>query len=85
MARRKYSYQWPRPAVTVDVTHAELRHGNTVILCTDGLWSVVDDGELARLVSAQPDLNALCQTLLALANDRGGQDNATVLAARMEP
>ena len=74
-----------QPAVTVDVTHAELRHGNTVILCTDGLWSAVDDGELARLVSAQPDLNALCQTLLALANDRGGQDNATVLAARMEP
>jgi len=71
-------------AVTVDVTHAELRHGDTVILCTDGLWSVVDDEELARLASAQSDLNALCQTLLALANDRGGQDNATVLAARME-
>jgi len=69
----------------VDVTHAELRHGDTVILCTDGLWSVVGDDELARLVSEQPDLNALCQALLALANDRGGHDNATALAARMEP
>jgi PPM family protein phosphatase len=74
-----------QPTVTVDVAHAEVRPGDTVILCTDGLWSVVDDAELARLVSPRADLSVLCRTLLALANDRGGNDNATVLAARMEP
>lgn len=70
--------------VTVDFARVELRAHDTVLLCTDGLWSVVDDDELARLVAAHADLSALCETLLTLASDRGGRDNATVLAARLE-
>jgi protein phosphatase len=73
-----------RPDVAVDTVHLELQAHDTLILCTDGLWSVVDDEELARAVSAATDLAALCETLLALANDRGGRDNATILAARIE-
>ena len=71
--------------VTVDFGRVELRPHDTVILCTDGLWSVVEDDELARLVSSHADLGALCERLLSLANDRGGRDNVTVLAARLEP
>jgi len=70
--------------VTVDTAHVDVRPGDTVILCTDGLWSVVDDDELARAVAAHEDLRTLCDTLLALANGRGGRDNVTVVAARLE-
>ena len=73
-----------RPDVAVDTVHLELQPHDTLILCTDGLWSVVDDEELARAVTAATDLGALCETLLALANERGGRDNATILAARVE-
>jgi len=71
--------------VTVDTTHAELRAGDTVLLCTDGLWSVVDDEELVRLAAGHVDPVALCDTLLELANERGGHDNASVVVARIDP
>lgn len=71
------------PEVTPDVSHVELRPHDALALCTDGVWSVIDDAELAGLVSADADLGALCDTLLGLANDRGGRDNATVLVARV--
>lgn len=73
-----------QPDVAVDTVHLELQPRDTLILCTDGLWSAVDDEELARAVASQADLTTLCDTLLALANDRGGRDNATILAARIE-
>jgi protein phosphatase len=72
------------PDVTGDTAHLDARAGDTVILCTDGLWSVVDDDELARLVAEHEDLRILCDTLLGLANGRGGRDNITVVAARLE-
>ncbi|PYO21986.1 MAG: protein phosphatase, partial [Candidatus Rokuibacteriota bacterium] len=55
-----------------------------VVLCSDGVWSAVADEELAAIVSDAQDLRAACSRLLALANDRGGRDNATVLLARLE-
>ena len=71
--------------VAVDTAQTEVRAGDSVILCTDGLWSVVDDHELARLACTHVDPVALCATLLDLANERGGHDNASVLVARIEP
>ena len=68
--------------VLVDTCQVALRRGDTVVLCTDGLWSVIDDAELARLVAAEPKLRTLCATLLGLANERGGHDNTTVVVAR---
>ncbi|HEU5196797.1 MAG TPA: protein phosphatase 2C domain-containing protein [Methylomirabilota bacterium] len=69
--------------LTADFFHTPVRPHDTVVLCTDGLWSAVDDGELARLAAAHDDLAALCETLLGLASERGGQDNATAVVARV--
>lgn len=71
--------------VTIDTMQAELRAGDAAILCTDGLWSVVDDDELGRLAAAHLDPAALCDALLELASGRGGQDNASVVVARIGP
>jgi PPM family protein phosphatase len=68
--------------ILVDTCQVPLRYGDTVLLCTDGLWSVIDDAEIASLVVAEPKLRALCATLLSLANERGGRDNVTVVVAR---
>jgi len=70
--------------VLVDVSRARLRHGDVVVLCSDGLWSAVADHEIADVISARRDPRAACETLLTLANERGGRDNATVLVARLE-
>ena len=57
--------------------------GDAVVLCTDGLWGTTEDGEIARVVS-QHAAQAAADRLVALANERGGPDNITVIVVRVE-
>lgn len=59
-----------------------LEEGDILLLCTDGLWGVVGDPELARVVQANPPADA-CHKLVAMALERGGPDNITVLVLRI--
>ncbi len=70
------------PEVKVDLTYQELRRGDTVLLCSDGLCGQVRRQEIARAVNEVPDVAALCEHLIQLANSRGGPDNITVVVAR---
>jgi len=74
------------PEVEVDIGRVEtaLEHGDTLLLCTDGLHGLVSDEELCAAAS-DGDLNGACEDLVALARQRGGHDNITVLLARYEP
>ncbi|MEO7985689.1 MAG: PP2C family serine/threonine-protein phosphatase [Gemmatimonadales bacterium] len=74
----------PDPQVKVDLTHQSLRRGDTLIICSDGLSGQVRREEFAAQVTANPDLPALCAALIDIANERGGPDNITVIAARFE-
>jgi protein phosphatase len=66
------------------VTYHDLRRGDVLLLCSDGLSHVVEDAEILEAVTHSPDCLTLCDRLVGLANDRGGPDNITVLVARME-
>lgn len=59
-----------------------LQEGDTLLLCTDGLWGLVGDPDLARVVQANPPAEA-CQKLVAMALERGGPDNITALVLRV--
>jgi protein phosphatase len=74
----------PDPRVKVDLTHQPIRRGDTLILCSDGLSSVVRREEFARMAREHPDLPELCSALIDLANARGGPDNITAVAAHFE-
>ena len=74
----------PDPRVRVDLTHQVLRRGDTLILCSDGLSGSVKREEFAQVAAEQKDLASLCSKLIDLANERGGPDNITVVAARFE-
>jgi PPM family protein phosphatase len=74
----------PDPRVRVDLTHQVLRRGDTLILCSDGLSGSVKREEFAQVAAEQKDLPSLCSRLIDLANERGGPDNITVVAARFE-
>ena len=67
--------------VPPDFTAADLRPGDSLLLCTDGLHSVISEGALALAASMHEDPEALCAALIQAANDRGGPDNITVAAA----
>ena len=74
----------PDPRVKVDLTRQTLRRGDTLIICSDGLSGLVKREEFAQMVQAHPDLAALCGALIDLANERGGPDNITVVAAQFD-
>ena len=74
----------PDPKVKVDLTHQEVRRGDVLVLCSDGLSGQVKKEEIGEIVSKTPDLRAVCDKLIALANERGGPDNITVVVARFD-
>jgi protein phosphatase len=59
-----------------------LNTGDVFLLCTDGLTNCIEASEIQRHLLATKDLQAACDRLVDLANERGGPDNITVVAAR---
>jgi protein phosphatase len=74
----------PEPVIKVDLTHQQVRRGDVVVLCSDGLSGQVTKDEIARVVSQEPDLVTVCKRLIDRANENGGPDNITVIAARFD-
>lgn len=72
----------PDPKVRVDLTHQDLRKGDHVVICSDGLSGQVKRDEIARIVSSGKEPVEICGELIELANQRGGPDNITVIVAR---
>ena len=62
-------------------TFHPLREGDRLLLCSDGLSQMVGDDELASIATEEGDPSLLSERLVALANERGGPDNTTVLVA----
>ncbi|WP_353267168.1 PP2C family serine/threonine-protein phosphatase [Gemmatimonas sp.] len=74
----------PEAQITVDLTHQQLRRGDTLILCSDGLSGLVRGEEIGALTTTEPDVRLVCRKLVDRANARGGPDNITVIAVRFE-
>jgi len=69
--------------VLVDVMGLEVQPGDTLVLCCDGLSNLVGDGEIGQVVAAEP-LSDSPEKLVALANERGGDDNITVIVVKID-
>ncbi|EYF05327.1 protein phosphatase 2C domain-containing protein [Chondromyces apiculatus] len=67
-----------------DACAESTRPGDVFILCSDGLHGLLDDTDVTRIVLEQPVLTEACALLVALANERGGRDNITVVLIRIE-
>lgn len=66
-----------------DLVDVRLARGDVVVLCTDGLTGVVDDGAITQTLLAFPDLHRAAEALVAEANAAGGPDNVTVALLRL--
>jgi PPM family protein phosphatase len=72
--------------VEPDLVEQDLRSGDRLLLCSDGLTTMVDDGDILKTILAHPDdPQAGCRALIDLANERGGDDNVTVILAYAVP
>jgi len=69
--------------VQVDVMGLLAEPGDVFVLCTDGLANMLEDQEILEIVRGQR-LEDVPGKLIALANERGGDDNITVVAVRAE-
>ena len=54
-----------------------------LLLCSDGLWGVITENELARAVNEAPTLHRACQNLVNAANAAGGPDNISVVLVQL--
>lgn len=54
-----------------------------ILICSDGLWSVIPDSNIYEIVLKGTTLQTVCQNLVAAANDAGGPDNISVVVAQL--
>jgi protein phosphatase len=70
--------------VQVDVMGIMLKPNDSFLLCSDGLANLVEDKEICEIV-ARSELKDAPKKLVDLANERGGDDNITVICVRIVP
>lgn len=69
--------------VEVDLYHAEVKPGDRLMLCSDGLWGELADDELEQTMARVENAQDLCEVLVDLANDHGGRDNTTLVVVNL--
>ncbi|MEP6774033.1 MAG: PP2C family serine/threonine-protein phosphatase [Chloroflexota bacterium] len=68
----------------IDVYRYKLRPGDGLLLCSDGLWDFVRDPEIAAIVGVESnDPQTIANSLVDMANSRGGEDNISVVYVRL--
>ncbi len=67
--------------LNIGLGRLRLRRGDRLLLCSDGLSNKVTPDEMREVICDAPSLDAAGLKMLALANERGGDDNATVVLA----
>jgi protein phosphatase len=70
--------------VKVAMSAVQLFRNDCLVLCSDGLSNKVSPDELRTMVQDTEDLTEACRLLIESANQRGGEDNITVVIARFD-
>ncbi|GAC1423044.1 MAG: hypothetical protein PVS3B3_37190 [Ktedonobacteraceae bacterium] len=73
-----------RDGVEVDWFTRDLRGGDSLLLCSDGLWEMVRDSDIHRLVGSGHQPTHVCDMLVQAALRGGGADNVSVIVVKVE-
>ena len=71
--------------VEVDVSELPVAEGDIFLICSDGLTTMLTDGEILDLLKEDGSLEEHCQRLVDVANEKGGVDNITVVLLEILP
>ena len=69
--------------VAPDTYRIELEEGDWLLMCSDGLYKMVDEANLRSAIAVSVSASDACNRLLALALDAGGRDNVGICVARL--
>jgi len=70
--------------VEVDISEVLLETGDRLLLCSDGLFAVLGDEDIERLLGLEGPLQQVCDVLVKEVNCGGGPDNVTVLVMELD-
>ena len=70
--------------VDVVISATQLKRGDQLVLCSDGLWGKVEAEEIRELLEKRLEPKSTCQNLVQLARERGGEDNITIIVAHFD-
>jgi len=73
------------PTVLADLDELWVGAKDQILLCSDGLTRMVPDAEIAKVLAADQTPQEAADRLVEMANERGGEDNTTVIVARLLP
>jgi serine/threonine protein phosphatase PrpC len=73
-----------KPTIDVDTFTVQLQRGDRLVLCSDGLWEMVQDGDIQALVEDARSPQKACDALIDAANRAGGEDNIAVVVVELE-
>ncbi len=72
-----------QPQVMVDFIYQPVGLSSHLLLCSDGLWGMVEDPALAQALVRSPWPQDICNELIALANLAGGEDNISAVVVSL--
>ncbi|MGZ4176413.1 MAG: Stp1/IreP family PP2C-type Ser/Thr phosphatase [Solirubrobacteraceae bacterium] len=70
--------------VEVDTWSYPVQAGDVVLLCSDGLTSMIGEEQIVQILRSERSLDRAADRLIGAANDAGGRDNITVVLFRLE-
>jgi protein phosphatase len=69
----------------VDAFIQPIPNAGSLLICSDGLWGVVAEDEILRIIQEADHPQVACEQLVQAANDAGGPDNITAILIRFPP
>lgn len=66
-----------------DIKNLQLPSSGYLLLCSDGLWGVIEEDEIRQVIHDSPTITQACKSLVDAANAAGGPDNITAILVRL--
>lgn len=67
-----------------DYNYCNVKKDDKILLCSDGLWDMLEDYEIKNIVNQDKKVSEICNELIKDANEKGGEDNITVVLVRVK-
>ncbi len=69
--------------VEVDLIQKKYKKNDILLICSDGLFNMLNEDEICEVFKKESSMKTCTKTLIDMANEKGGFDNITVIAVKL--